>query len=182
MSHQPRIFISSAQKELAAERRALADFIQGDPLLRRYFDVFLFEDLPATDRRANDVYLDEVDRCAVYMGLFGNDYGNEDAADLSPMGLDQRQADAIGHIRARGRIGNVEYQKLLFVSRPTASRDLEQLRSLGVLEKVGRTGKGTYYVLDRKGLKGLANGSNGSNGSRGPRTGREKTDTETAVG
>ena len=84
MHHQPRIFISSVQKELAAERRALSDFIKGDPLLRRYFNIFLFEDLPATDRRADNVYLDEVDRCALYVGLFGNEYGNEDAQGLSP--------------------------------------------------------------------------------------------------
>jgi predicted HTH transcriptional regulator len=77
------IFISSVQKELQPERRALADFIQGDPLLRRYFTAFLFEDLPATDRQANDVYLDQVDRCAVYLGIFGNDYGPEDAQGLS---------------------------------------------------------------------------------------------------
>jgi ATP-dependent DNA helicase RecG len=44
------IFISSVQKELAAERRALKDYIHGDPLLRRFFEVFLFEDLPASDR------------------------------------------------------------------------------------------------------------------------------------
>jgi hypothetical protein len=77
------IFISSVQKELQPERRALADFIQGDPLLRRYFTAFLFEDLPATDRQANDVYLDQVDRCSVYLGIFGNDYGPEDAQGLS---------------------------------------------------------------------------------------------------
>jgi hypothetical protein len=55
-----RIFISSVQKELAEERRAVRDFVRGDALLRRFFDVFLFEDLPASDRRADDVYLDEV--------------------------------------------------------------------------------------------------------------------------
>jgi hypothetical protein len=43
-----RIFISSVQKEFSEERRALRDFIQGEALLRRYFSVFLFEDLPAT--------------------------------------------------------------------------------------------------------------------------------------
>ena len=53
-----RIFISSVQKELAAERRALKDYIHGDALLRRFFDVFLFEDLPAADRRADEVYLE----------------------------------------------------------------------------------------------------------------------------
>lgn len=69
------IFVSSVQKELQPERRAIKDYVQGDPLLRRFFEVFLFEDLPASDRRADDVYLDEVDRCSVYVGLFGDQYG-----------------------------------------------------------------------------------------------------------
>ena len=67
-----RIFISSVQKELAAERRALKDYVHGDPLLRRFFEVFLFEDLPAADRRAAAVYLNEVARCDVYLGRFGD--------------------------------------------------------------------------------------------------------------
>jgi hypothetical protein len=37
-------------------------------------------------------------------------------------------------------------------SKPTASRDLELLRRIKVFTKVGSTGKGTYYVLSRKGL------------------------------
>ena len=78
------IFVSSAQKELAEERRAVKAFVEGDALLRRYFTVFLFEDLPAADRRADEVYLDEVDRCAIYVGLFGNDYGYEDVDGVSP--------------------------------------------------------------------------------------------------
>ena len=57
------LFISSVQKELQAERQAIKAFVEGDPLLRRYFTAFVFEDLPASDRRADDVYLDEVDRC-----------------------------------------------------------------------------------------------------------------------
>jgi len=78
------VFVSSVQKELAEERRALKDYIEGDALLRRFFDVFLFEDLPAADRRADDVYLDQVDRCSLYLGLFGDEYGYEDAEGLSP--------------------------------------------------------------------------------------------------
>ena len=42
-----RVFISSVQEEFAAERATLRDYLQADPLLRRFFDVFLFEDLPA---------------------------------------------------------------------------------------------------------------------------------------
>jgi ATP-dependent DNA helicase RecG len=78
------IFVSSVQKELADCRRAVKTFIENDPLLRRFFRVFLFEDLPARDRRADAVYLAEVDGCAIYVGLFGNDYGFEDTDGLSP--------------------------------------------------------------------------------------------------
>ncbi|MBN1106137.1 MAG: DUF4062 domain-containing protein [Deltaproteobacteria bacterium] len=78
------VFVSSVQKEMAEDRRSVKAFIEGDPLLRRFFTVFLFEDLPAGDRRADAVYLGEVERCSVYVGLFGNDYGFEDAEGLSP--------------------------------------------------------------------------------------------------
>ena len=86
MNHQPRIFISSVQKELAAERRALADFINGDPLLQRYFDLFLFEDLPATDRRADDVYLDEdtpIARTLAHLNLL--EYGYRKRSKTHPL-------------------------------------------------------------------------------------------------
>lgn len=79
-----KIFISSVQKQLAEERHAVADFIRNDPLLRRFFDLFLFEELPASDRRANAVYLAEVERAAIYIGIFGYEYGIEDADGVSP--------------------------------------------------------------------------------------------------
>jgi len=78
------LFISSVQKELQQERRALKAFVQGDALIRRFFDVFIFEDLPARDRKADDVYLEEVEQCDAYVGLFGNEYGSEDAGGISP--------------------------------------------------------------------------------------------------
>jgi predicted HTH transcriptional regulator len=78
------LFISGVQKELQDERRAVKAFVEGDPLFRRYFTAFLFEDLPARDRRVDEVYLDEVDRCAVYVGLLGREYGSEDADGVSP--------------------------------------------------------------------------------------------------
>ena len=78
------IFISSVQKELVEERRAIKAFVEGDSLLRRFFNVFLFEALPASGVRADSAYFDAVDRCAIYVGLFGNDYGFEDAEGISP--------------------------------------------------------------------------------------------------
>jgi ATP-dependent DNA helicase RecG len=79
-----QIFVSSVQKELQEERYALRDFVHGNDLLRQFFRVFLFEDLPPSDRRPDNVYLDEVARSSVYLGIFGNEYGWEDDDGLSP--------------------------------------------------------------------------------------------------
>ncbi len=45
-----RIFISSVQREFARDREHLRDYLRGDPLMRRFFEVFLFENVPASDR------------------------------------------------------------------------------------------------------------------------------------
>ena len=45
-----KIFISSVQKEFAAERKALCSYIREDSLLGKFFKPFLFEELPAIDR------------------------------------------------------------------------------------------------------------------------------------
>ena len=90
-----RIFISSVQNEFAQERTALREYLRGDPLFRRFCDVFLFEDAPAQDRRADEFYLDEVKQCDVYLGLFGCDYGSEDAEGMSPT---EREFDLAGEL------------------------------------------------------------------------------------
>jgi ATP-dependent DNA helicase RecG len=82
------IFISSVQKELATERRALKDYIEGDPLLRRFFKVFLFEDIPARDRKPSDIYLAEVERCDIYVAILGNQYGWANAEGKSATELE----------------------------------------------------------------------------------------------
>jgi hypothetical protein len=82
-----RIFISSVQQEFAQERAALREYLRSDPLFRRFYDVFLFEDVPAIDRRADEVYLQEVERCDIYVGLFGEEYGNEDEKGYSPTAI-----------------------------------------------------------------------------------------------
>ena len=64
-----RIFVSSVQKEFSQLRRDLKAFLLGDAVLRRFVaEVFLFEEMPAKDRRADQVYLEEVERCDIYLG------------------------------------------------------------------------------------------------------------------
>ena len=110
-----RIFISSVQKEFAQERETLRDYLRSDPLMRRFFDVFLFEGVPALDRRPDALYLDEVEQSDLYVGLFGNDYGSEDADGISPTEREFDHATASGVQRlifVRGRNDNDRQPKM----------------------------------------------------------------------
>ena len=93
---------------------------------------------------------------------------------LASLGLSERQKKAIDFVRASARIGNSEYQRLTGATEKTASRDLDDLVSKGVLERSGTTGRGTHYVLgpkgDIKGTKGTRAGSR-SSGSKGAKKG-----------
>ena len=94
-----RIFISSVQTEFAQERKALRDYVCDDALMMRFFDVFLFEDAPASDRRPTEFYLDEVEQCDLYVGLFGSDYGTEDEEGVAPTEREFDRATALGRHR-----------------------------------------------------------------------------------
>lgn len=51
-----KIFFSSVQKEFQQVRKDLKAFLLGDAFLHRFIsEVFLFEELPARDRRADQL-------------------------------------------------------------------------------------------------------------------------------
>ena len=87
--------------------------------------------------------------------------------------LTQRQQEVVLQVRTSGRFTNKDYQEAFDVSKPTATRDLEALRQKGVLVKVGRTGKGTHYLLNPKGLTMGSMGSKKSKGSQRAHAQRE---------
>ena len=94
------VFISSVQKELAEERRAVKDFITQDPLLSRFIgDVFLFEDIPAGDRKPDDIYLTEVEQRDIYLAILGNEYGWKNSDGKSPTELEFDRATKTHHER-----------------------------------------------------------------------------------
>lgn len=70
-----QIFISSVQREFAHARDKLASFINNDPYWSQFFYAFIFENLPASRRSPSDIYLGEIDKCAIYLGIFGLRYG-----------------------------------------------------------------------------------------------------------
>ena len=54
-----------------------------------------------------------------------------------------------------GRISNQEYQQITGTTKKTASRDLAGIVAKGIVQRVGTTGRGAFYVLARKGdIKG----------------------------
>lgn len=88
-----RIFISCVQCEFSAERKALAEFIRSDAILSKFFEVFIFEEVPAQDRPAAGVYFDEVDNCDIYLGLHGGEYGNVDKKGVSATQREYERAE-----------------------------------------------------------------------------------------
>jgi len=83
---------------------------------------------------------------------------------LRQMGLNERQIKAVLYVKERGSISNREYQALSGVSKPTATRELEGLSALGVLKRLGVTGRGTRYTLKgsetaQRARNGIKNGS-----------------------
>ena len=68
---------------------------------------------------------------------------------LRKQGLNERQIKAVKYIKDKGKITNKEYQEICDTSERTATRDLSSMVSIGLLEQIGTTGKGTEYVLSR---------------------------------
>jgi ATP-dependent DNA helicase RecG len=70
--------------------------------------------------------------------------------NLREMDITERQLQAVLHVKKNRRITNQQYQELLGVKKRTASEDLHELEAKGILERVGSTGKGTYYKIKGK--------------------------------
>ena len=94
-----RIFISSVQDEFREERRELKQWILQNPLLSRYVEsVFLFEDSPARGDGSQEVFLEEVARSQIYIGILGRCYCGRDHGDceVSPTELEYDKAGECG--------------------------------------------------------------------------------------
>ena len=79
---------------------------------------------------------------------------------LRKLGLNERQIKAVKYVKEKGEITNKKYQELCKVKKRTASDDLRGLQEQDIFERVGTTGKGTFYVL-----KGRQTGKRGKKGT-----------------
>jgi ATP-dependent DNA helicase RecG len=77
---------------------------------------------------------------------FRKNYYNQE--NLQQLGLNQRQIEAILYVWSKGEITNKEYQKLVEVSKATATRELKELtEKFKLLIRSGIIGAGTKYKL-----------------------------------
>ncbi|MDR1791928.1 MAG: DUF4062 domain-containing protein [Bacteroidales bacterium] len=79
-----RVFISSVQSEFAEERQMLFDYLTTDALLGKFFEPFIFEKVVAKSKTAQNVYLEQVRPCDIYIGILGEKYGNAGTNGISP--------------------------------------------------------------------------------------------------
>jgi hypothetical protein len=61
--------------------------------------------------------------------------------------LSNRQVKALRFIQKKGRISNTDYQRLNHVSKPTATRDLQDLVKKAILNPSGIRGAGAFYEI-----------------------------------
>ncbi len=76
--------------------------------------------------------------------------------NLQRMGLNERQIKAVLYVKHKGKITNREYQTICSVKKRQTTDDLKELENMKIIERIGKTGKGTYYKL-----KGAPKGHNG---------------------
>jgi Fic family protein len=66
---------------------------------------------------------------------------------ISKHHLTYRQVQALRFIKKRGKISNSDYQRLNHVSKPTATRDLQELVKKAILSPSGIRGAGAFYEI-----------------------------------
>ena len=69
---------------------------------------------------------------------------------LNKLDLNEREMKAVQYVKEHGDITNQEYRELLQLPRRTALRDLNELCTKGVLQKIGMTGRNAKYSLRTK--------------------------------
>lgn len=148
-----KIFISSVQSEFAEERAMLCYYIRTDALLGKFFEPFIFEEVPANEYPTSHVYLKEVENCDIYLGLFGNLYGYEDGPKRSngvPTVFQSdptMEAELLELIRRKPSISRMELSNQLNISERQVRKITYQLRDKGILVREGGN-SGRWIIND----------------------------------
>lgn len=66
---------------------------------------------------------------------------------MDELGLNERQVKGVSIVKRGGKLTNKIYREAFRISDRTALRDLNELIDKGVLERIGKTGHQTYYII-----------------------------------
>ena len=80
----------------------------------------------------------------ILVTLFRNKFSIE---QLQKLGLNERQVKAVLYVIEHGSITNSQYQKLNVTSKPTATRDLQELEANGIFINKGTKGSSSVYEM-----------------------------------
>jgi uncharacterized protein DUF4062 len=159
------VFISSKQSEFETERAVLADKIRSIPFL----DVVVAEEWAPERTPVQDVFLDRVRRCPIYVGLFQCIYSEPTEMEYRA-GIENPYREILLYVKACGGTRDPRLEHLIGAARsqhvtfqfqgikdllPVFGRHLqaalvrmvENLQALGKQEPVGRS---TNSVLQRR--------------------------------
>lgn len=70
------VFISSNIEEFKEERKLLRDELLNDPVLNKFIEPYLFEYDGTKSQSADEVFINEVEYCDIYIGIIGSQYGD----------------------------------------------------------------------------------------------------------
>ena len=130
-----KIFISSVQKEFSEERKLISNYIREDALLGKFFEPFIFEEIPAVDLSAQEAYISEVGRSDIYLGIYGQEYGFENDEGISPTELEYNEA-----------VAQCKY-RLIFIKRTERRNPKEELLIKRIEQHVIRKSFSDYEEL-----------------------------------
>ena len=70
------VFLSSNMTEFSEERIYIYENIKNDDTLKDYFNIYLFEEDIAKSTPSSKVFIEQVEKSDIYIGLIGENYGN----------------------------------------------------------------------------------------------------------
>lgn len=86
----------------------------------------------------------------VVVTLFSPDLEEAPAMKYAEEQLNERQKKALAYLEEHGKIKREEYAQLCDCSKETAKLDLKDLVENGIVTRMGKTGRGVYYILKNK--------------------------------
>lgn len=151
-----KVFVSGNQNELKEERLAVREAILENAVLNKFFDVFIFEEVPAKGK-SHGLKLPVLFQPGDFFKI--TFYGPRDKIldlvpnipkerqmDLKGLGLNNRQIEALRiMVNEKKKISTQKYCKLFKVSRNTAYLDLKELVEKHMVSVEGK-GRAGYYI------------------------------------